>query len=99
MSRYIISPPALDDLRQIDDYIGADNPGAADRVLASLRAAFGMLASTPMAGRQRLDFGENLRSFPPGSYMVFDRPMHDGVEIVRVLHGRRDMERAFREVE
>ena len=31
-----------------------------------------------------------LRSFPHGDYLIFYRPLRDGVSIVRVLHGSRD---------
>jgi len=36
-----------------------------------------------------------LRSFPVGSYVIFYRPMENGVEIVRVLHGARDLPPLF----
>jgi toxin ParE1/3/4 len=33
-----------------------------------------------------------LRSFPVGSYLVFYVPASDGVEIVRVMSGRQDID-------
>ncbi len=50
-----------------------------------------MLAANPLAGRARSELHEGLRSFPVGSYVVFYSPTPEGVEIVRVLHGRRDI--------
>jgi toxin ParE1/3/4 len=35
---------------------------------------------------------ENLRSFPVGSYVIFYIPVSDGVEVVRVMSGRQDIE-------
>jgi toxin ParE1/3/4 len=36
-----------------------------------------------------------LRSHPAGNYVVYYREMNGGIEIVRVLHGARDVPRAF----
>jgi len=44
----------------------------------------------PFAGQSRIDLALNLRFFPAGTYLIFYRPIEDGVEIVRVIHGSRD---------
>ena len=31
------------------------------------------------------------RSFPLGNHLIFYRPIDDGIELVRVLHGARDI--------
>jgi toxin ParE1/3/4 len=36
-----------------------------------------------------------LRSSPVGSYLVFYLPLPDGIEVIRVLHGSRDLDRLF----
>ena len=97
MTRYILSPPAFRDLEQIDDYVSVDNPAAAGRLLDSFRATFDLLAATPAAGRRRDELGQGVRSFPVGTYVVFYRVVGGTVEILRVLHGRRDLGRAFEE--
>jgi toxin ParE1/3/4 len=33
-----------------------------------------------------------LRSFPVGNYVIFYREVSEGIEIIRVLHGARDIE-------
>jgi hypothetical protein len=43
------------------------------------------LAATPELQR-------GLRSFPVGSYLVFYLPLPDGVEVVRVMNGRQDID-------
>jgi toxin ParE1/3/4 len=50
-----------------------------------------MLAETPFAGRDRSELRAELRSFPVGNYLIFYVPTPDGVEVVRVMHGRQDM--------
>jgi plasmid stabilization system protein ParE len=34
-------------------------------------------------------------SFPHGGYLIFYRPLPDGVEIVRIIHGARNLSRLF----
>jgi toxin ParE1/3/4 len=36
-----------------------------------------------------------LRCHPAGNYVIYYREMKNGIEIVRVLHGARDVSRAF----
>ena len=50
-----------------------------------------MLIENPLAGRERRELGASLRSFPVGSYVIFYVPLPDGVEIIRVMHGRQDI--------
>ena len=40
---------------------------------------------------------EGLRSFRFGRYVVFYMAMAEGVDVVRVLHSRRDLDLAFGE--
>ena len=55
----------------------------------------GTLANNPRIGRRREEVAPALRSFPFQDYSILYRPIDDGVEIVRVLHGSRDIERLF----
>ena len=97
MTGYIVSRPAQRDLEEIDAYISADNPPAADRLLDTFRRTFELLATTPAAGRLRPELGPSIRSLPVRSYVIFYRQTEAGVELVRVLHGRRDIRPAFQE--
>ncbi|MBD2690580.1 type II toxin-antitoxin system RelE/ParE family toxin [Anabaena catenula] len=40
-----------------------------------------------------------LRSFPVKIYLIFYRPIDQGIEIVRILHGSQDIERIFHDLE
>ena len=81
------------DLAVIWDYIAADNPEAAERCLRQIDAQFHRLARSPLIGRDRKDLAARLRSFVVGSYVIFYQPLigNDGVEIVRVIEGHRDI--------
>jgi toxin ParE1/3/4 len=55
----------------------------------------GTLAHNPYLGREWKDLGMGLRSFPVGSYIVFYYPLPDGIDVLRVLHGARDIPDIF----
>jgi len=85
-------PQAERDLFAIWDFIAADSARAADGLLNRIEAAFDMLADAPFAGRARSDLRKDLRSFPVGNYIIFYIPVSDGVEVIRVMHGRQDID-------
>ena len=85
------SPQAETDIASIWQFFANNNVRAADAILDRIEAAFDMLAQAPLAGRERNDLGANLRSFPVGGYIVFYTPVTDGIEVVRVMSGRRDI--------
>lgn len=49
----------------------------------------------PGIGRRRDDLAPGLRSISYANYLIFYRPIDDGIEIVRVLHGSRDLPSQF----
>ncbi len=80
------------DLDSIWSFIAADSVSAANKQIDRIGEIFEMLVENPLAGRVRLDLGANLRSFPIGNYVIFYVPIPDGVEVVRVMHGRQDID-------
>ena len=85
------SPLAEQDYRDIWRYIAADNPGAADRLLRRIDSKLELYAQNPALGTARDGLAPGLRSFPVGNYLVFYRIVLQGIELVRVLHGARDV--------
>ena len=77
------------DLDSIWSYIAADNIKAADNLINRFGAVFEMLVQNPLAGRAREDLRSNRRSFPVRGYIIFYVPASDGIEVVRVMNGRR----------
>ena len=94
MARYVLLRRARADLRDIRDHILQDNPARAVSFVAELLDRCQLLADKPVIGRARPELRRGgLRSFPHGDYLIFYRPLSDGVQIVRVLHGARDARR------
>ncbi len=95
MSRYRFSEQSRSDLDDIWLYIASDNLIAADRFIDELVGKFQTLAEQPGIGRTRDELAQSLRSFPVGNYVIFYRAMQDGIEVVRVLSGFRDIPNVF----
>lgn len=92
MKRYRLTPSARLDVLEILSHIHDQSPAGAVRVLRELRAACAMIASRPGIGHRRNDLAdEALRVWPVFSYLVIYRPRTRPVQIVRVLHGARDV--------
>jgi toxin ParE1/3/4 len=89
------TPLARQDLEEIHDYIAADSPAAAARWIERLEGECQKLAAMPGMGRRREELGRDLRSFAVGNYLIFYRDHPDRLEIVRVLHGARDIQSLF----
>ncbi|HEY1719123.1 MAG TPA: type II toxin-antitoxin system RelE/ParE family toxin [Verrucomicrobiae bacterium] len=83
------------DLEEIKDYISQDNPDAAVRLILLIREKCGLLSQQPGIGRDRSDVLSGLRGFPVGNYVIFYQPTNDGIAVVRVLHGARDIPELF----
>ena len=52
------------------------------------------LADSPLIGRTRDELAEGLRSLPVlryPTYVVFYRPTTAGIDVIRVLHGAREL--------
>jgi plasmid stabilization system protein ParE len=98
MSRFVLTPAARADLTEIFDYISQDNPDAASRVVEELRTAMKRLAGMPEMGHFRRDLAsEPLRFWPVYSYLIIYRPEARPLQVVRVLHGARDVRRILEE--
>ncbi|USU03524.1 type II toxin-antitoxin system RelE/ParE family toxin [Sphingomonadaceae bacterium OTU29MARTA1] len=57
-----------------------------------------MLADNPNLGAMWFDGSRGLRSFTVSPYILFYRPVPDGIRLVRVLHGARDTGTVLRDV-
>ena len=88
-------PLAETDILEIWDYIADDSLAAADRWVDRLDEQLRVLATQPMMGRARDELAPGVRSFPFGRYVIFYVPLDDGIDVVRVLHGARDIHAVF----
>jgi toxin ParE1/3/4 len=90
-----VTSDAEQDLDEIESYIGKDNPRAAVNFVAQLTDRFSLLSRSPGIGHKRDELVAGSRSVSEGNYLIVYRTSSDTVEILRVLHGARDLEQLF----
>ena len=95
MSDLLIAPAARVELDEIWDYYALElqNPDVADRIRDEIFDAFHKLAKMPGMGHTRHDLAtEPLRFWSVRSFLIIYRGERRPIEIVRVLHGARDVQ-------
>ena len=93
-----ISPRAEADLDEIWLYVARESGSVetADRLIDAITDRFWTLAGFPWMGRSREDdFGPGYRSFAVGEYVIVYCVEGEDVLILRVVHGRRQLENLF----
>lgn len=95
MTQVLFTEPAVQDLEEIYDYIALDNIEAAERLKDRFKKCWTAASENPGIGRKRDQWLPGLRSVREGNYMIIYRQIAVGVEIVRILHGARDIESLF----
>jgi toxin ParE1/3/4 len=98
---------AEEDANEIWFYIAQDNPQVAEAFLSAIEEASSILSTTPEIGAPRYFYHHELhglRFYPLKKfekYLMFYRTLEEEevVEIVRIVHGARDLPRLFGEKE
>lgn len=90
-----IAAAAEEDLKEIWSYVAENNPEAANKLIKEITRRFAVLRDHPQMGREQENLLVNLRSFVVKSYIIFYQPFEGGIEILRVIHGSRDIESIF----
>lgn len=93
MANLVILPTARADLIEIGDFIALDNPGRAVTFIDEIEARLIQIAERPESFPARDELHVGLRSARHGRYLIFFAENGDEVQIVRVLHGTRDLPR------
>lgn len=93
-----VSRQAEADLTDIWCYAAKESGGMdiADRLIESITRRFLLLSLYPHLGRRRDDmFGTGVRTFPVDEYVVVYSVDEFDVLVLRVVHGRRDIQALF----
>jgi len=98
MTRVLRTPLARRDLKEIGAYLARESRSrdVATRFLDRILRKCEIHATQPELGEACPDLGAEVRRFSAGNYVVFFRPLRDGIEVLRVLHGGRDIPAAWR---
>ncbi len=96
-SRFVLTPSAARDLDEILEYVlEHSGAGLALHVHRRLHEGFSKIGTEPGIGHARNDLPDDaLRVWPVFSYLIIYLPDTRPVQIIRVIHGARDLRRAF----
>ena len=91
--RYELSPDAKNDVLEIRDYLWEQSTRAvAARILNELRNAFCRISEFPGIGHWRNDLvTQEIRFYRVRRYLILYRETGSLIQIIRVLHGARDI--------
>jgi toxin ParE1/3/4 len=84
-------PRAIRDVDDIWEWIASDDLAAAERWTRHIVEATDRLIEFPNSGTPRPELAAGVRSIAVGRYVVLYRVGPDSVDIVRVVHGARDL--------
>ena len=94
MKKFVLTRPAERDLDQIKSYL-VEKAGSqiTRKVFQEIRSALNLLGSNPGIGHAREDLTDlSVKFWPVYSYLIVYDPETKPVQIIRVLHGMRDVE-------
>jgi len=98
MARVLRTDQARVDLKSIGQHI-AEQSQSRDIALSFLdriEEKCELYATQPLMGEARPDLADDLHCFPVADYIVFYRPLVDGILVLTVVHGARDIPAVFR---
>jgi len=101
MSSFALTPRAKADIFDIWSYIATDSEDAANRVEEALYEACMFVAEAPLRGHTRPDLTTRplrfwtLTRYP--NYTVVYRPQTNPLQVVAVLHGKRNIRRILKQ--
>jgi toxin ParE1/3/4 len=96
-----VKPEAVHDLLHFFFYIKRDSPSAAERLIHAFDETIFRLSETPgMGGKREYDKKslQGLRSYPIRGFpnhLVFYKHTDRHLEVIRVIHAARDLEKAL----
>lgn len=82
---------AEDDLLLIHSYIAQYSPRAAERFVTHLHETCVHLSEMPGMGVRRDELRQGLRQWVVSDYLILYRIDDTGIQVVRLVHGRRDL--------
>ncbi|MEG4445675.1 type II toxin-antitoxin system RelE/ParE family toxin [Microcoleus sp. AT9_B5] len=95
MNRYIIAPSASRDLNEIIDYFANLNVEKGERLIAAFEKKCQNLINFPMIGRIYEEIRADLRGVPLDGYIILYQLTDNTLEILRVVHGSRNLKDLF----
>ncbi|MGH6816843.1 MAG: type II toxin-antitoxin system RelE/ParE family toxin [Hyphomicrobiaceae bacterium] len=93
--RVKVTSRAETDLDEIGERIAERNPLRAITFVQELRQRCSRIADLPHAGSPRPQWGEGIRIVVYGKYLIVYRVRDDAVQVLRIVHGARNLDTLF----
>ncbi|TAE54235.1 MAG: type II toxin-antitoxin system RelE/ParE family toxin [Nostocales cyanobacterium] len=97
MNQCLISPLAIRDLDSISEYFLTRNIEAGEMLFKEFTKKCENLLQFPNMGRSYEYIRQGMRGIPINGYIIFYQIVDNNIEILRVVHGRQDLEALFGE--
>jgi antitoxin ParD1/3/4 len=100
MSAYVLTPLAKADIFEIWSFIANHSEGAADRVEQAIYDACAFVAEAPMRGHSRADLTSRplrfwtITRYP--NYSVVYKAETSPIQVVAIIHGKRNIRRVLK---
>ena len=73
-------------------YIARDNEAAADGMIDQIESRLASLSRMPLSAEAVPYIDPDVRRSSVGNYVIYYRPIDDGIQVLRILHGARQPE-------
>lgn len=93
MPRIIVTPSANQDFSAIALYLAEKSLDAAMNWIDGIDDTLELLARNPLLGEAVDHLDQGIRRHTYENYLLFYKPLDDGIELRRILHGSRRIER------
>ncbi len=94
--KYRLAKRAIADIEALGLYVAKENESASYRLIEAFFHRMDMLQRVPRAGVRRDDLGPGYRAVPVGQYLILYRVGDTRIEVLRVIHGKRNVAKALR---
>lgn len=95
MANYQFSEDAVKDINEICNYIAQKNPKSASNLFDAIRQKCKLVANFPQMGKSYEQIRPNLRGFLVGDYIIFYYAHDNGIFILRIVSGYRNLDILF----
>ncbi len=97
MPKTVRTKAAQQDLDDLAWYIAVheSRPRVAYKNIDEIIAKCELLASNPLLGTAKPEFGNRYRTFSHKRWVILFRPIEDGIEVMRIVDASRDNSKLF----
>lgn len=98
VSNVVYLSDAQEDLFDVWRYVYEESRSLkiADSFVDKIDATCRVYATQPELGELRPDLARRVRCFPVSNHVVFYVPLTDGIKVIQIVHGARDIPAHFR---